>query len=92
MLLQVPGVVLADGDDGQGGWPFFGLGQDDDDDDEDDEDDDGCAGGDDDAGGGSGCTGKVGGKTRGNAAPAGSVAPPKNGLFGDGKPPAVKTN
>lgn len=29
---------------------------------------------------------------RGNAAPAGTVAPPANGLFGDGKAPKASTN
>ena len=29
---------------------------------------------------------------RGNAAPAGSIAPPKNGLFTDGTVPQVKSN
>ncbi len=29
---------------------------------------------------------------RGNAAPAGTVAPPANGLFGDGKAPVASTN
>ncbi|OYU19688.1 MAG: hypothetical protein CFE34_03875 [Rhodobacteraceae bacterium PARR1] len=29
---------------------------------------------------------------RGNAAPAGTVAPPANGLFGDGKAPTASTN
>lgn len=32
-----------------------------------------------------------GGRTR-NAAPAGSVAPPQNGLFGNGAPPQVQVN
>lgn len=52
-------------------------GHDDDDDDEDCDDDD-----DDD-----GCTG-----ARGNPAPAGTVAPPANGLFGSGAPPVAVTN
>ena len=49
---------------------------DDDDDDDDDCDDGRCQG----AGG------------RGNPAPAGTVAPPANGLFGNGAPPKAVTN
>jgi hypothetical protein len=52
---------------------------DDDDDDHDDDDDDDCE--DDDCRGGAG-----------NPAPAGSVAPPQNGLFGNGAPPQVQVN
>lgn len=48
----------------------------DDDDDEDDDDDDD-----------DGCTGALG-----NPAPAGTVAPPANGLFGTGAPPVAVTN
>ena len=48
----------------------------DDDDDCEDDDDDDCKG----AG------------ARGNPAPAGTVAPPANGLFGNGKPPVAVTN
>ena len=44
--------------------------------DDDDDDDDDCKG----AG------------ARGNPAPAGTVAPPANGLFGNGKPPVAVTN
>ena len=49
---------------------------DDDDCDDDDDDDDDCR-----AAGG-----------RGNPAPAGTVAPPANGLFGNGAPPVAVTN
>lgn len=49
----------------------------DDDCDDDDDDDDDCAG----------AAGR-----RGNPAPAGSVAPPANGLFGNGAPPRAVTN
>lgn len=53
------------------------------DDDDDDDDDDDCDDDDDD------CRGKRHGT---NAAPAGSVSPPANGLFGTGKPPVAVTN
>ena len=49
--------------------------------------DDDC--GDDDEQGGSADCGTTGAN---NAAPAGTTAPPKNGLFGNGKAPQVKTN
>lgn len=48
----------------------------------DDADDDGCDDDDD-------C---AGGPNRGNATPAGAVAPPANGLFGNGAPPSVRVN
>ena len=51
-----------------------------DDDDDDDDDDADCDDEDD-------CTG-----AQGNPAPAGTVLPPANGLFGDGAPPVVITN
>lgn len=65
-------------------------GHDDDDDDDggwfgrehDDDDDEDCDEDDDDD-----CAG-----ARGNAAPAGTVAPPANGLFGNGAPPVAVTN
>ncbi len=67
-----------DDDDDDGGWVRRGHDDDDDEDcDEDDDDDD-----DDDA-----CTGALG-----TPAPAGSVAPPANGLFGNGAPPVAVTN
>ena len=53
----------------------------DDDDDDDDNDDDDCDDG--------RCQGAGG---RGNPAPAGTVAPPANGLFGNGAPPKAVTN
>ncbi len=67
------------------------LASDDDDDDEnhgsrrdhDDDDDEGCDDDDDDEGCASGVP---------NPAPAGIVAPPQNGLFGNGAPPQVKVN
>lgn len=65
-----------DDDDDAGGW--VRRGHYDDDDDEDCDDDDG----DDD-----GCIGALG-----NPAPAGTVAPPANGLFGNGAPPVAVTN
>ncbi len=49
-----------------------------DDDEDDDEEDDDCEDG--------GCN------SAGNPAPAGSVAPPQNGLFGTGAPPKVQVN
>ena len=60
-----------------------GDADDDDDDDHDDVDDDDCDDDDDD------CKGKRHGT---NPAPAGSVSPPANGLFGTGKPPVAVTN
>lgn len=71
----------ADDDDDDGGWMRDGQDDDDDgdcDDDDDDDDDDG----DDD-----GCAG-----TPANPAPAGTVAPPANGLFGNGAPPVAVTD
>lgn len=47
-----------------------------DDDDEDDDDEGGCKGA----------------AARANPAPAGTVAPPANGLFGNGRPPVAVTN
>ena len=75
-LIRVSG---DDDDDDDGGWFRRGHDDDDEDDDEDcDEDDDD----DDDA-----CTGALG-----KPAPAGTVAPPANGLFGNGAPPVAVTN
>lgn len=76
---QAAPLVLASDDDDRRWWKGARRGHDDDDDayeDDDDEDDDDD---DDDRGG-----------TR-NPAPAGTVAPPQNGLFGNGAPPQVKT-
>ena len=69
--------VSGDDDDDDDDRGWFGRGHDDDDDDDDDDCDD-----DDDA-----CAGALG-----NPAPAGTVAPPANGLFGNGAPPVVVTN
>lgn len=74
-------------DDGQEALPLIRASDDNDDDADrrrpgygrgDDDDDD-----DDDDGGGRGA---------GNPAPAGTVAPPQNGLFGNGAPPQVKVD
>jgi hypothetical protein len=76
---QMMPLVLAsdDEDDDDRRWRETSRrGHDDDDDDEDDCDDD-----DDDCGGGAR-----------NPAPAGTVAPPQNGLFGNGAPPQVQVN
>ncbi len=59
----------------------------DDDDDDDDDDDEGYGEGDDDDGEEDDCVGSLG-----NPAPAGTVAPPANGLFGAGAPPVAVTN
>lgn len=66
-----------DDDDDDGGWVRRGHDDDEDDEDCDDDDDD-----DDD-----GCIGALG-----NPAPAGTVAPPANGLFGNSVPPVAVTN
>ncbi|MGE5198834.1 MAG: hypothetical protein ACM3H9_04280 [Rhodospirillaceae bacterium] len=75
-------LMLAsnDDDDDEHGWrESWRRGGDDDDDDEEDDDCD-----DDDDGG---CRGAAQ-----NPAPAGTVAPPQNGLFGNGAPPQVQVN
>lgn len=77
-----PLVLVDDGeedDDDEGNRKLLraGGGEDDEDDDEDDDD---CEGGQ------AGCGGAK------NPAPAGSVAPPSNGLFGTGAPPKVQVN
>lgn len=70
-------LIDDDGDEGGSGW-FWSLSDDDDEDD--------CEGNDDDEG--EDCsTGAAG-----NAAKAGTVAPPKNGLFTNGTAPVVKSN
>lgn len=66
-----------DGDEGEDGW-FWSLSDDDDDDCEEDDDE----------GEETGC---AAGAT-GNAAKAGTVAPPQNGLFTNGTAPVVKSN
>ncbi|MFN6925004.1 MAG: hypothetical protein ACK4P8_05080 [Tabrizicola sp.] len=76
-LIRVSG---DDDDDDEGGW--FQRRQDDDEDDDCDEEDDEDEDDHDDSGG----TG-----ARGNPAPAGTVAPPANGLFGNGAPPVAVT-
>ena len=75
-LIRVSG---DDDDDDDGGWVRRGHDDDEDDEDCDDDDDD-----DDDD---DGCIGALG-----NPAPAGTVAPPANGLFGNGAPPVAVTN
>jgi hypothetical protein len=70
----------AEGDDeGEGGW-FWSQSEDDDE----DEDDDDCNEGDDDDGCAAG--------SAGNAAKAGTVPPPQNGLFTNGTAPVAKSN
>lgn len=66
--------------------PTMLASNDDDDRDDDDDDDDDC---DDDEDEGD-CAGGGGGAA--NPAPAGTVAPPQNGLFGTGAPPKVQVN
>jgi|GEM_PF-2598899 len=78
MAAQIWTVSDDDDEDENEGRSWFGS----DDDDEDSED---CDDEHDDEGG---CA--AGGV--GNAAPAGSVAPPKNGLFTDGTAPQAQTN
>lgn len=78
--------LLVD-DDGEGGSWFWSTGG---------GSDDGNGGGSDEGnGGGSGsddCNLNDPACAAGNAAPAGTVAPPKNGLFSDGTAPVVKSN
>ncbi|MFN4156558.1 MAG: hypothetical protein ACK4HF_18085 [Paracoccaceae bacterium] len=74
--LPVPLIRVSGDDDDDDGWLRRGH---------DDEDDEDCAEDDDDDD--DGCTGSPG-----NPAPAGSVAPPANGLFGTGAPPVAVTN
>jgi hypothetical protein len=78
-------LILIDDDEDDEGWLWSRWNEDDDDDDDDDDEDDDC---DDDDEGGKDC---ASGAT-GNAAKAGTVAPPKNGLFTDGTAPVVKSN
>lgn len=75
----MPLILASDDDDDDDRWregSRRGHDDDDDDDDCDDDDDD-----DDDCRGGAR-----------NPAPAGTVAPPQNGLFGNGAPPQVQVN
>jgi hypothetical protein len=82
-VAQTAPLILAsdDGDDDHGWRAVWGGGNDDDDEDEDEDDDDDCDDGD----------GNCPGAAR-NPAPAGTVAPPQNGLFGNGAPPRVQMN
>ncbi len=73
----MPLVLASDDDDDDRSWRDGSRRGDDDDDDDDCEDDDD----DDDCRGGAS-----------NPAPAGTVAPPQNGLFGNGAPPQVQVN
>lgn len=81
---QAMPLVLAsdDDDDDDDRWRNGSRRGHDDDDDDDDGDDDDCEDDDDDD-----CRSGVR-----NPAPAGSVAPPQNGLFGNGAPPRVQVN
>ncbi len=75
-------VLASDDDDDDDRWRNGSRrGHDDDDDDDDDDDCDDDDDDDDDCRGGAR-----------NPAPAGSVAPPQNGLFGNGTPPQVQVN
>jgi hypothetical protein len=76
---ETAALILASDDDDDHGWRAVWRSGNDDDDDEDDDDD--C---DDDDGN---CRGAAR-----NPAPAGTVAPPQNGLFGNGAPPRVQMN
>lgn len=73
----VPLIRVSGDDDDDDDGGWIRRGHDDDDDEDCDDDDD-----DDDA-----CIGALG-----NPAPAGTVAPPANGLFGNGAPPVAVTN
>lgn len=72
----VPLIRVSGDDDDDDDGGWIRRGHDDEDCDDDDDDDD------DDA-----CIGALG-----NPAPAGTVAPPANGLFGNGAPPVAVTN
>ena len=72
--------LAAHFDEGTQALPLVRVSDDDDDDDRDDRDHDDDDDDDDDRGGAR------------NPAPAGTVAPPQNGLFGTGTPPQVKVN
>ncbi len=75
-------VLASDEDDDDREYRPGSRSEEDDDDDEDCDDEDG-----EDDDDGDNCGG-----TAGNAAPAGTVAPPQNGLFGSGTPPIVQMN
>lgn len=76
-------LLRVDSDDNDDDWTWFGSRKKHDDDDDDEEDDD-CEDDDDDEG----CMTNG----RNSAAPAAPSTPPKNGLFGNGQPPQVKSN
>ena len=78
----MPLVLASDDDDDDDRWRD-GSRRGDDDDDDDDDDDEDCDDDDDDD--------ECRGGAR-NPAPAGTVAPPQNGLFGNGAPPQVQVN
>ena len=83
-------LIRVNGDDDDGGWVRRGHDDDEDDEDcdeDDDDDDDGDDDGDDEDDDDDGCIGAPG-----NPVPAGTVAPPANGLFGNGAPPVAVTN
>jgi hypothetical protein len=82
---QTMPIVLASDDDDEDRrlWDGSRRGHDDDDGNNDDDDDDDCEDDDDD----DDCRGGAS-----NPAPAGTVAPPQNGLFGNGAPPQVQVN
>ncbi|MCB8836298.1 hypothetical protein [Aurantimonas sp. VKM B-3413] len=73
-MQTMPLVLASDDDDDRRWWDGLWRGHDGDDDDDDDDDDE-----DDDRRGGAR-----------NPAPAGTVAPPPNGLFGNGAPPQTQ--
>jgi hypothetical protein len=85
-------LIDDDADEGEASWFWSLSGEDDDDDDDDEceEDDEGEGEdeGDSEGEGGDNCTAGA----AGNAAGAGTVAPPKNGLFTNGTAPVVKSN
>ena len=82
---QAMPFVLASDDDGDdhGDRGSSGRGDDDDDDEDDDDEDDDDEDEDEDGGSRRGAS---------NPAPAGTVPPPQNGLFGNGAPPQVQVN
>ncbi|NCO20731.1 MAG: hypothetical protein GW905_01670 [Rhodobacterales bacterium] len=77
----LPLILASDGDDDKDRHDRNSSRRGHDDDDEEEEEDDCDAEEDDDCRSGAG-----------NPAPAGTVAPPQNGLFGNGTPPQVKVN
>jgi hypothetical protein len=81
-------LSVSGDDDDEEGWFWSRSREDEDEDDnnDDDDDDDACNDDDDDDHGG--CAAG----NAGNAAPAGTVAPPRNGLFTNGTAPQVTSN